>query len=56
MKKFNSIFIFSVFIGKIPKINDRQILIKEKSNREIPGFSKYPGIHPRPISKWDSGN
>ena len=43
----------SVYIGKI---NEIHILSNEKSNREIPGFFKYPGIHPRPKSYRDPGN
>ena len=42
-----------VFIGNI---NEIHILIKEKSNQEIPRFLKYPGIHPRPKTNRDPGN
>ena len=34
-----------VFIGNI---NEIHILTNEKSNREVPGFFKYPAIHPGP--------
>ena len=38
------------------KINEIHILINEKSNREIPGFSKYPGIYPGSKLNRDPGN